>query len=162
LPLETAPQEIRVLVYRYRAERDALFPNIFDVQSEYFTLDRPGRKQYLKDYPELAAYWDWQRGFFAAFPPTIPYIRSIEAIAGDVLGEETTGGNGRYTPTTVPFDIQRFPSALLRQLLSYSLRGEALSSGALKLLHQEHKRTAPWMSFEAWLEQVVYPAIGIR
>jgi hypothetical protein len=149
--LQGAPLEVQKLVYAYRAQRFQLFgPDIFNVQSGYFDYPERSyaRKKYLKEHPELPAYWDWQTAFLAQYPNTIPYIKSVESIASKVLGKSYNPNNvmdfsnptntAAALPAVAPAGINTadFPPALVSQLMAYFINKQPLGAGALAALRR--------------------------
>jgi hypothetical protein len=147
-----APQEVAELVYQYRAERAKLFPDVYDLQNDYY--DIPGdnwkeRKQFKEMYPQLEDYWKWQRNVFARFPEILPYVRSVESIARDVLGDDYQDKYG-VGPT---IDISKFPLALSRQLQGYYY-GEKLTPGAMEYLIGIWEQEGGEQDFKSFLDSL--------
>jgi hypothetical protein len=148
LPLAGAPLEIQQLVYAYRAQREQHFPGIFDVQDAYYSLDKQARRRYLKEHPELPAYWDWMRAFQGQYPQILPYVKSIESIAEGVLGESY-----QAPEQIVPVDPADFHPALIDSLARYYFSGGSLGEGArreLRRLWESYGR--PGDDLQSWID----------
>jgi hypothetical protein len=85
--LNGLPTSIQGAVYTYRDQKAQLFPNIEQVQSQYFSLVDPVQKSaYMLDHPELEEYWNWRGKYAANFPEASPYILSDQNIKGALGG----------------------------------------------------------------------------
>ena len=154
------PQDIQVYVYRYRAERDLRYPNIFNLQDRYFTITNSSQKKaFMKANPELKEYWGWRKQMAANFPKAAAYIMSDESLAAEILDEDyvsysgssggggssTSTGSGNYGTATYsdgrpaegyhpPYltsgELKRFSRPLVMQLLALFYRNEGLMPGA--------------------------------
>jgi hypothetical protein len=107
----------------YRAARDEQFPGISAIQAAYFKLPEKSaqRKDYLRRFPQLKPYWDWNREYKADHPELQEYWN------------ENSQSN---TPQLSEQEIAQLDPVLIRQVLAYGLAGQALSSGARSLLRQ--------------------------
>lgn len=151
------PAQIQVAVYQYRDQVNDYFPNIYDTQSAYFDITNSSQKKnYLKQHPELTAYWDFRREYAAAYPQAAPYILSDESLAKYILGEDRS-------PQTQEVNIpaeQDFDPALLRLLASYYYNGRELPSGARAELNRLWKNAgSPAGSMENWLNAYIWPVL---
>jgi len=150
------PEPVQLAVYNYRQEVNDNFPNIYDTQSAYFNIaNTNAKKNYLKQHPELPAYWDFRREYSAAYPQAAPYILSDESLAKSILGED------RYINSTVQeVDRTQFDDALLRLLASYYYGGRPLTSGArAELTRLWDNAGKPAGTMENWLNAYVWPTI---
>jgi hypothetical protein len=89
-----APPDVQVLYYQFQTQRDYMFPDIFEIQENYFLIDeedKKAKKAYREQFPQLVGYWDWRREFMRQYPNMIPYLMSEESLAEAVLGEERGG-----------------------------------------------------------------------
>jgi hypothetical protein len=152
-----ANPQVQALYYQYQAQRDRLFPNVFQLQDQYFKLPVSDRKGFRAQYPMLPAYWDWQREFMRQYPQMIPYIKSTESLAQAVLGE-TVSTPAVPQVSTPNQELQEFTPALLRALLGYYQADQPLSAGAQKELQRIWTQAGrPTGDLKTWLEQVVKP-----
>ncbi len=147
-----ATPEIQALYYQYRATKAQYFPGIDNLQSKYFGLDTKKREAFRKKHPELVDYWEWQRSTLAQTPELIPYVKSIETIARDVLGENyIPPAEEQYT-----FDPRDFPSALVSQLMAAATgTNPELSAGARRYLHLIWENYGEPGNFEEWVAFVL-------
>jgi hypothetical protein len=89
------PTGIQAVVYKYKADRDKQFPNIFKTQADYFMIkDKALRSVFLKKHPELTKYWDWKKAFEKVNPEVIPYIETPESIAEAMTREDYLNPTG--------------------------------------------------------------------
>lgn len=127
----------------YGATRDRLFPNmdeIYQKQNEYYTLDKMGRKYFLKQNPDLKAYWDWRRGYIEQHPEIEPFMKSSEKAAGDQAN--LFGG----------MDVANWPVEVQTALAMYVGFGDALTPGVTDYLRMEWEKAGrPGGSFAQWL-----------
>jgi hypothetical protein len=156
-----ANPQVQALYYQYQAQRDRLFPNVFQLQDQYYALPTTERKAFRAQYPMLPAYWDWRREFLRQYPQMIPYIVSTESLAEAYLGETVSTpavGVGTTQAIAAPKELQEFTPALLRALLGYYQADQPLSAGAQKELQRIWIQAGrPAGDLKAWLEQVVKP-----
>lgn len=155
--------KIQQLVYRYRAEKERLFPGVYELQNEYYDLPKAQRKSFRQQNPMLVEYWEWNRTVKEEYPEILPYITTKDSI--EEIGEEITGikpGEPRLDLTAeVPtdeiiIDTSMFSPPLKRKLLSYFLTGQQLGTGALKNLRAIWKKQGkPGGSFEDYVETVI-------
>ena len=178
------PEEIQVYVYKYRAERDARYPNIFDLQDQYFQLSSTQRKAFLKSHPDLPEYWDWRKQMAAAFPKASPYILSEESLAAEILDDDYVsysssnsggyvGGNsgtptysdgrpatGYHPPYLTSSELKRFGSPLVMQLMARFYRNEKLMPGAYREITAIWEQLGkPFGNLEDFIEYAVKPTI---
>jgi hypothetical protein len=116
------PQEVQIQVYKFRAQKDQMFPTLDKLQEEYFAIpdgklsnvayeqtayqkrtNQPLKYQsaksvYLQQHPELKVYWDWRTQYAAQFPKAAPYILSDATLSNAILGNQggSTGGDSTY------------------------------------------------------------------
>ncbi len=82
------PAELQSVVYGFRAAREERFPNLNQLQDEYFALDKEKRSDYLKANPELAEYWEWRKQYAALYPQAASYILGDDAVSKAILGDQ--------------------------------------------------------------------------
>ncbi len=183
--LQGLPLDIQTYVFRYRAERDARFPSIFDTQDKYFTLNKNERKAFLKQHPELPEYWDWRKQMAAAFPKAAAYILSEESLATEILDDDyvtyTSGGGGGYSgggsgsptytstgkpatgyhpPYLTSSELKLFSRALIMQLMAKFYRSEQLLPGAmLEVTRIWEQLGKPFGTLEDFIEFAVKPTL---
>jgi GGDEF domain-containing protein len=169
------PAEIQQYVYMYRAMRDELFPDIFQLQERYFALPQQQRRAFRAAHPELEQYWEFQRNFAAQYPKAAPYILTDESLARSILGERGggrtstgtgTGGTSRSVspkparPYLTPSELRRFSRGLIMQLYALKYRREALLPGArLEIERIWRSLGEPWGNLEDWIDNAVLPTI---
>jgi len=153
-----ANPQVQALYYQYQAQRDRQFPNVFQLQDQYYQIDPSQRKAFRTQYPELTQYWDWQREFLRQYPQMIPYIKSTESLAQAVLGEQINTPTVPQVTTPDNTALQQFTPAMLRALLGYYQADQPLSAGAQKELQRIWTQAGrPAGDLKTWLEQVVRP-----
>lgn len=85
---------------RYRAFRDQTFPGVLDAQNEYYNQSSRNRRGYLREHPELKAYWDWRDAWTTDFPVWTKYFRpdAYDPDTDEVTlkGGSSAGGGGNY------------------------------------------------------------------
>jgi len=178
------PEDIQLYVYQYRADRDTRYPGIFDLQEQYFALNTSQRKAFIKDHPELPAYWDFRRQRAADFPKAAAYIMSEESLSAEILDEDRVsysggGSTGGYTsgyssatysdgrpaenyhpPYLTSSEIRRFSQPLIMQLLARFYRNEKLMPGAYAELTSIWEQLGkPFGNMEDFIENAVKPTI---
>ena len=75
IPVDLAPEEIawRAQVF-YDMRKDA-YPDYYEMQQGYYEQkEGKDRRDYLRTYPDLKAYWDWRRDFLTRNPDLVPFI----------------------------------------------------------------------------------------
>lgn len=128
--LAGVPQGIATYVYKYRAEKDRQFPNVDALQNQYFSFGTSAEKRtFLKQNSDLAAYWDWRKGYAATYPKAAPYILSDTTLQKDILG--TTQSNG-----LTPQIAQQFSPELTRQVMAWVYLNQQPSESALMELER--------------------------
>jgi len=178
------PEDIQRYVYKYRAERDQRYPNIFDTQETYFTLNQSQRKGFIKQHPELTDYWDFRRQRAADFPKAAAYIMSEESLSAEILDEDrvgyskgsSTGGytsgysnatysdgraaEGYHPPYLTAYELKLFSRPLMMQLLARFYRNEKLLSGANNEITTIWEQLGkPFGSLDDFIEFAVKPTI---
>ena len=76
-PMEFAPPEQAHRLEVFYDTRNEYFDyneTLWPIQSEYFKLEGPARKAFLREYPELKRYWDWRRDFMYRNPDLAIYL----------------------------------------------------------------------------------------
>jgi hypothetical protein len=152
-----APQDIQALYYQFQYERDSQFPNIYEIQDEYYQIpsgNKSAKKAFRAQHPELVAYWDWRREFMRQYPNMIPYLMSEESLAEAVLGEEQA-----YTPggsTSQGIDIDQLDPILVQNLTAYYMYGKPLKKGAQKALRKFWEdQGRPGDKFKIFLKEIL-------
>ena len=112
-PLELYEPELLTAVDEYYAERDKLFPLATGWQSIYFSLSPTERKAFLKQYPKLKDYWEWNDEYKQEHPDIADYLT------------ERYGSQESYLE-----DVNDLTAPLTRALLQYYMVGKPLTSGA--------------------------------
>ncbi len=149
-----------------------MFPNWYELQTQYFALPQDQRRSFLASYPELSAYWE------------IPAIEQYAGVESERVGPRETyqykfpnlnaywewkrGWEAQF-PELVPYingqayqavDLSQYPPMLLNQIMLYALTGEPLSSGAEALLDQIWIGAGwPAGSVEAYLNSALVPTV---
>jgi hypothetical protein len=61
---------------------NARWPGIYDIQDTYYSFEKPQRRTYLKQHPELKAYWNWKKGALAEYEAGLSALREQAGAAG--------------------------------------------------------------------------------
>jgi hypothetical protein len=78
--------------YALRAQAaEAQWPGVMEKQDTYWTLDKPARRTFLKQNPELKTYWDWSKGAIDYYSSQLDALRKA-AQAGAETDLELIGG----------------------------------------------------------------------
>jgi len=122
--MKGAPAEAQALYYQYYGQVETLWGDeIYDIQNGYYEQPtRNAKRQYLKEFPQLIDFWDHKDSFLSMYPEMIPYLKSVESIAEDVLGNNYE--------KKVQVNIDEMPTSLVRSLMGYYWTGDPLSDGA--------------------------------
>jgi hypothetical protein len=141
-----APREVQALYYQYQYQREQMFPDVFELQEQYFKLESSGaKKKFRAENPSLPEYWEWRREFMRQYPNMIPYLMSEEALAEAVLGEERSysggGGGGSSKKKDVKdksydVNISQLAPQLKERLLDHYLNGTPLGKNTRKKLRE--------------------------
>jgi hypothetical protein len=156
-----APQDVQVLYYQFQAQRDQMFPGIFETQDQYYQIDpanKSAKKAFREKHPELVGYWEWRRDFMRQYPNLIPYLMSEEALAEAVLGEEYQATPGRTSSQGIQYnlDINQLDPVLVRKLVAYYMLGEPLGTGGQKALQQFWEVSGkPGKSLQEFLDEIL-------
>ena len=163
-----APPEAQAIYYQYQYQRDQQFPDIFDIQDEYFKLtEKKDKTAFREQNPQLVAYWDWRREFMRQYPNMIPYIMSEESLAEAVLGDEQgyspggtssgAGVSGSYGKgESYDIDLNALDPVLARMLYAHYRLDEPLEEGAQKALQRYWKSQGrPGENFKEFLDEVL-------
>lgn len=138
LPEEAIPQpdywspEISAGIEAYQEERRRLHPSYYMLQEQYYNLPKgTARRSFLKRFPQLKEYWQWKADYKEQHPELAPYFEQPTV--------DETGAS--------PQEVSQVSSPLARALLTYSLGGAQLSSGAkaelLRLAGQAGRSITP-------------------
>jgi hypothetical protein len=77
--LNLMPNDVAQAVEDYRGQRDTDHPNWFALQQRYFSLQSRGEQQeFLRQFPDLADYWEDNREFKSANPQLIPILENFQ------------------------------------------------------------------------------------
>lgn len=145
--IEMAPPNEAAAMDAYRNTRNQLFPNWYALQNMYFALDKPDRRTYLSQFPELIEYWDWNRSYKEANPVVEKYTQAPDT-----------------SDVPVMYDLsfmREFTPGLTRQLYSHYYSGTPLSGGTMMELNRLwniNKR--PGGDFQTFLDDVLRGAVA--
>lgn len=145
--LQMAPPLEAAAVDAYRKVRGQQFPNWYALQNMYFSTEKPARKAFLTQFPELVKYWDWNRDYKAKNPVVEKYT---QAPAEDDI------------PITYDLGfIQDFTPGLTRQLFSHYYAKTPISGGTLEeLRYLWNMNNRPGGDFETFLNDVLKNAVA--
>ncbi|MBW8034508.1 MAG: hypothetical protein FVQ79_02260 [Planctomycetes bacterium] len=73
-PLNLAPPEISELAELFYATREREYGNYYELQSRYYELPYDQARQYLRNTPQLQAYFDFRRDFMLRNPSVAVYL----------------------------------------------------------------------------------------
>jgi len=156
------PNNIQSVVFKYRSLRQNLYPNIFELQEQYFNIakgDNAGRKAYRQQYPELEEYWEWRKAYAAQHPEAASYI-----LGEDSLADMIAGGNAYNSKTTPELDehaMAMFSQELRLALTRKVYANTPLGQGAWKEINFIWKALGePGGSMASWMSDTVLPAFG--
>jgi hypothetical protein len=145
--LAYAPEREAAAVEAYRSIREDQFPAWYALQSYYFSLPKDERKTFLKEFPELKDYWDWNRQYKKENPVIKKYTRKPS--------------EDQYQ---MPYDlgfIADFDRGTSRQLYAYYVMDEPLTSGAL------YELRLAWLNngqiggdFDTFLDEILRGAVA--
>jgi hypothetical protein len=101
------------------------------------------RKDFLKKFPQVEKYWDWNKEYKAAHPEVAQYAEE-------------------YQPPQYDYSfLQEFTTSLTKQLYAYFLNETPLSSGAIEELNRIYNNSGQQGgSFDAFIELVIRPLIS--
>ena len=145
-----ARPEVQQYYYQYMAERDQMYPNIMQTQTDYFARPEPARDAYLVDHPELVEYWDWRRETMTQYPDMIPYLMSAESLAGMVANPY--GKKEIPTDQLSPEEFKQFDALLISLLYGYYYAGQPLDTAAKKMLRDILKDSGRDMTLPEYIE----------
>lgn len=152
------PQDIQGAVFEFRAQRDELFPGVFDVQDHYFAIqDKDEKRAYLAKHPELKRYWSWRRQYAAANVKIAPYILGEESLAQYILGDE--GKTLTHPPFLSDAEFEQLPPELLRALAAHIYAGRPLGKGALAEIEAMRRELAPGLDIDSFIEMYLKAAV---
>ena len=159
--LSSVPSKIKLtdprLAWRAQAfydTRNQLFPAWYDQQNVYFDLKKgQARKDYLRKYPELKAYWDWRRDFFHRNPDIVPYLSDTFEFEYESERERQAAYEAQPSFTWDEWRMQMTPS-LSRIVEDYTLRNTSLSTTAEDMLEDLAERMG------MTLEELLYEMEG--
>ncbi len=127
--LSGVPNDVQAYVYQYRALRDQMYPNIFDIQDEYYQIgDSKKRKEYLKTNPMLPAYWNWRRVYASQYTKAAPYILSEESLAQDIAGDAYD---------IINFDPSNISPLITKELIRSEMYGQPIDSHVMEAITNE-------------------------
>lgn len=122
-PVNLFPPAMAAKIEDYQTQRAEQFPNYYALQSAYYDLpatDKKGRREFLKRFPVLPKYWDWNRQYKAQHQDLAPYFNRTQDVR-----QPTTG-----TQTLTDKDLAQVDSVLAKQIVVYKMAGQNLTSGA--------------------------------
>jgi hypothetical protein len=149
--IQFAPQQVVETVNAYRELRNEQFPNWYALQSTYFSMpEGAARRDFLNRFPELAQYWDWNRGYKAEHPEVEQFTTSMQAGASQ----------GQAQQVDYSF-FQEFSPATMSGLIGWVYAGQSLSAGARADMRWVWENAGrPGGDFDTFLEQIVYGALA--
>jgi hypothetical protein len=131
--------EVTAVTDQYFEQRSRLYPDYYQTQSEYYNLPKSERRSFLVQHPELAEYWDWNRGWKSRYPELEPIF------TGKVFKR---------------VDTSNWNPMLVEYVADYAYSGEPLPKGAWKALEQEWiKAGMPNGDLQSWIDSTVAPAM---
>jgi hypothetical protein len=147
------PAETQAQVYQFRAMKDYMFPGVSDMEGTYFDQPENQRKAWLKQNPQLTAYWEWKRQYAATFTEASPYILSDQSMQKSLLGYSD------YKPEL----LGNITPLAMRELYAYAY-GDSLRATAYEELRKLWESLGkPDGSFNVWLrEQAIPEALAIQ
>lgn len=145
-----APPEVQFEVYQYRAEKARLFPMISVTQAMYYNLaSKADRSAYLRQHPELKAYWDWSRERKDELSAPAYYY-----VVGESGIEKLREGD-RYQEE-YRIDYNSFSPELSFAIAMNTMAGRGLSDGARQELYRLWNADGkPFGSFDEYLQRVL-------
>ncbi len=147
------PQDVQKTVYTYRAQKESLYPNIENTQTQYYNIqDKNQRSAYLRQHPELSGYWDWKRAYAASQPKAAPYIMSEQSLANAIQYNQSP-------PLSQDLLAQMSPN-LVSQLLASFYARETLRPAAYSELSDIWEQAGrPYGSLQSWIANVIKPSL---
>lgn len=143
-----APAEVQAEVYRYWGERAQKFPGISSTQDRYYSLSKPERKAFLKQHPELKAYWDWkEKAEKNLSGDAYYYAKGAGAVEKLAQGKDYRAD---YEP-----DVSGFSNTLTLEIARAALANGRLGSGAQRALKAEYAKQRPPVNYDDWLAMVM-------
>ncbi|NMC34402.1 MAG: hypothetical protein GYA36_18410, partial [Veillonellaceae bacterium] len=135
----------------YQEERNAMFPNWYAVQQNYYNLPKNKRGAYLKSHPELSEYWTWKREYIANNPVIQPILASQSA-ENDIPSTQKGG--------LTQEELAQMPEELYPQLMSYFMLGTDLGPGAWTYLYYLWENAGqPYGDLNDWIENEFKPSL---
>jgi len=137
-PAQVPDPAFSAAVSSYYDQRDAKFPNYYDIQNGYYALPEGSteRKAYLLKHPELAKYWDWNREYKRTHPEA--------QLVSDMSARKV--------------DLTQFNDLLMQQIAWYVTAGVPLTTGGYAELRRVwEKEGRPSGNVKVWLDAVIKP-----
>ena len=132
------PQQITKVTDQYFEQRNRLYPQYYELQSQYYNLPKSERRAFLIANPQLKDYWDWNRQWKARYPELEPVF------------------NGQVFKRV---DTETWNPLLVQYVADYAYSGTPLGPGAYKALEQIWiNEGQPRGDFESWLKNDVAPS----
>ena len=132
------PQQITKVTDQYFEQRNRLYPQYYELQSQYYNLPKSERRAFLIANPQLKEYWDWNRQWKARYPELEPVF------------------NGQVFKRV---DTETWNPLLVQYVADYAYSGTPLGPGAYKALEQIWiNEGQPRGDFESWLKNDVAPS----
>jgi hypothetical protein len=138
------PPQMQAEVDAYNKTRNANFPNWYALQQRYYNLP-PGdeRKGFVKQFPVLKEYWDWNRAYKESHPNIEKYQQEYDA--------------PRYDYSF----MQDFTQPLYKSLYQYFLNNKPLSAGALdELTRIWNENGKQGDTLDGFINEVIRPLLS--
>lgn len=130
--------EVTKVTDQYFEQRNRLYPNYYELQTQYYNLPKSKRDSFLVANPQLSDYWAWNRKWKNRFPELTPVF------TGQVFKR---------------VDTSTWNPLLTQYVADYAYSGTPLGPGAYKALEQIWiNEGMPRGDFETWLKSDVTPS----
>jgi hypothetical protein len=144
-----ASPEVQFEVIDYYAERATYFPGVKWTEAVYYTLGKGEQRTFLKQHPELKAYWSWNDDAVADMSNDAWYYA-----ASDSKIEKARYGDKYEAAYRVNYD--QFSPDLTLAIMQNNLLDRNLGDGAKRQLTAIWEADGkPFGTFAAWLERVL-------
>jgi len=127
VPINFAPPEIGQVAQFFYDYRSQSFPDYFEKQNLYYKMDKGGaRKTYLRQNPDLKAYWDWKWDFLERNPSVAPYLsENPPTYASPQALQEAFGAEPNVTPQEL---IASLGEPTFNQIVDFIIDGDPLDT----------------------------------
>lgn len=133
------PEAVTGITDQYFEQRREKFPNYYEEQAGYYALPKSERKGYLREHPNLKAYWDWKSSWYDTYPEYVPIFN------GNAFDRVDTSG---WMP------------GLEESVREAAMAGGSLPDGARAALMNEWILGGqPMGNFDTWVTSVVMPGM---